>query len=330
MTIKEVLNKEEYNGFTSSQKHSQFLQSWEWGEFQVQSGFLILRLGMYEKKELVFATTLIKKKLLAGKYYYYCPRVGIKNLGEKELSEFFEYVRQIAKKENTIFLRFEPMTKFQFSIFIMPLGRNFQFKKSLDVQPSQTMILDLLKNEEELLSEMHSKTRYNIRLAKKKGVAVKRVGLERFDEFWKLMEVTCHRDGFRLHTRKYYKRMLDIGSGDLKMDLFFAEYEGRVLAANVVSYFGDMATYVHGASSSEYRNLMAPYFLQWEVIKDAKEKGYKAYDFHGVGEGRLKGVTRFKQGFRGEEIKYPGVYDIIFSNSFYLIYKVLRRVRRLF
>jgi peptidoglycan pentaglycine glycine transferase (the first glycine) len=323
MEVREIKDKIKYNSFVKSQKHSQFLQSWEWGEFQVSDNFSVLRLGLYDGDRLRFAATLIKKKLPIGKVYYYCPRVEIKNLSKENLELFLEEIKRRSKKENIIFLRFEPVQELRIK------NKELRIKKTFDVQPSKTMILDLLKTEDELLSAMHSKTRYNIRLAKRKGVKVSEVSFERFEEFWDIMKETGGRDGFRLHSKEHYKKMLGISSEAIKIKLFFAEYDNEVITANIVCYFGDMVTYVHGASSNKYRNVMAPYLLQWHIIKQAKKQGHSSYDFHGVGEGSLAGVTRFKKGFSGEIVEYPGVFDIIFDKGFYAMYQVLRKVRRM-
>ena len=105
--------------------------------------------------------------------------------------------------------------------------------------------------------------------------------------------------------------------------------ERKIIAGNIVSFFGNTATYVHGASSNEYRNVMAPYLLQWEVIKIVQEKGYKYYDFYGIDEKKWPGVTRFKLGFSGNIVEYPGTFDLAFDNLWYNMYKVLRKIRRL-
>jgi len=116
----------------------------------------------------------------------------------------------------------------------------------------------------------------------------------------------------------------------LSFKLYLAEYKDRVIAASLVSFFGNMATYVHGASSSEFRNLMAPHFIQWQAICDAKDKGLAYYDFCGIDSERWPGVTRFKKGFGGEEISYPGTYDLVFDQKFYTAYRFFRKLRRLF
>ena len=174
---------------------------------------------------------------------------------------------------------------------------------------------------------MHQKTRYNIRLAEKKGVEVHVGGEKDFEDFWKLMSQTSDRDAFRVHDREYYQKMLAVDHNFIK--LFCARYQGKLLAASIVSFFGDTVTYMHGASSNEHREIMAPYALQWQVIKIAQEAGYKYYDFYGINEKKWPGVTRFKLGFGGREIDYPGTFDVAL-NWMYRLYKVARWIRRRF
>lgn len=328
MNIIKIEDKQRLNNFLIKQKHSQFLQSWEWGEFQVKTGKKIFRLGVKKDGELIAALTLIKKDLFLGKSYFYAPHFPIINyelrINNYELFDFlFKEIERLARTENCIFLRFDPGNKFK----IQDLG--FRIQKTIDVQPSKTLILNIEKSEEEILKSMHQKTRYNIRLALKKGVVVKEIKdiNSQFDEFWNLMQETEKRDGFRLHSKEHYRKMLNLDSGSLR--LIGAFYKEKLIVVNIVSFFGDMVTYVHGASSSENRNLMAPYALQWETIKIAKAQGYKYYDFYGIDEDKWPGVTRFKKGFSGEEINYPGTFDLIFNSMQYSAYKFLRKLRRM-
>ena len=236
------------------------------------------------------------------------------------LELLFDEIRKIAKKENVMFMRFEPQTE--------EASSKFQITKTLDIQPSKTTILDLSKSEDELLQAMHQKTRYNIRLAEKKSVEIRESGIDRFDEFWQLMSQTSERDAFRLHGIDYYKEMIKLDKDFIK--LFFARYQDKNIATAIVSFFGDTATYLHGASSNTDRNVMAPYGLQWHCIKLAKEQGYKYYNFYGIDEKRWPGITRFKKGFNGREINYPGTFDLIFEAGWYNVYKMVRRARRTF
>jgi len=298
------------------------VQSWEWGEFQERLKNKIIRLGVEEKEQLLCAATLTKKTLPMGKSYFYCPRgpIIISDLRFKILDLLFKEVGKIAKKENAIFSRFEPRNELQITNY------KLQITKTIDVQPAKTLILDLTKNENKLLAEMRQKTRYNIRLAEKKGVKIIEAdgASSDFEEFWRLMAETKERDEFRLHNKEYYRKMLEVDF----IKLFLAEYKGEIIAGNIISFFGDTVTYIHGASGNKFRNVMAPYLLQWRAIKKAKKSGYKNYDFYGIDENKWPGVTRFKKGFSGEEIKYPGTYDLVFNKGLYGIYNILRNLRR--
>ena len=338
MQIINITDKKQLNDFAGDREHAQFLQSWQWGEFQKEVSGIIWRIGVVEDGgQLVASAKLVKKQLPMGRSYFYCGRGPIinfqfsifnfqlnqeeKNKKQKEILNFlFGEIEKIAKQEGTMFLRFEPKFKIQNS--------KFKIIQTIDVQPSKTLLLDLTKSEEELLKNMRPKTRYNIRLAEKKGVKIVEAGANRFEEFWQLLTFTGDRDEFNLHGRSYYQAMLKLDGDFIK--LWFAEYQCKPLAGNLVVFFGDTATYIHGGSSNESRELMAPYALQWHNIKLAKQLGYKYYDFHGVDEVKWPGVTRFKMGFGGQVINYPGTFDLVYDAGWYNIYKMVRKVRRTF
>ena len=227
-------------------------------------------------------------------------------------------------------------------------------KSSNEVQPRDTLILDLTKSEEELLKDMKQKTRYNIRLAGKKELRITNYELrtddkenfkEKFENFWELVKETSRRDKFKSHNKDYYWKMLeslskpegDIRECRLQTRLYLAEYDNKIIAANIVLFFGDLAIYLHGASSSEYRNMMAPYLLQWRQILDAKKMGCEKYDFWGVSSDTecprrglsvsWGGITKFKKGFGGFEKNYIGAYDLIFNSIEYTIYRFMKSIK---
>lgn len=323
MKLIEITEKDIYNKFVKAQTRSQFLQSWEWGDFEMEINHVAKRYGLYgDNDELLSVFTLILRPLFLGWNYFYCPRAEF----GRHLSDFgfvVEAIKKIAVLEKVLFLRYEPMGGFKIS------SDEFEIIKTIDVQPSKTLILDLKKSEEELLKEMHQKTRYNIRLAEKKGVEIFPVGTDmieaEFENFWELMRITKERDAFRIHEKKHYQKMLEIGF----VKLYLAKKDEKILAAALVSFFGDTATYIHGASSDEDRNLMAPLLLQWEMIKAGKGRSCQYYDFYGIDEKKWPGVTRFKKGFGGEELNFPGTFDLIFNNFVYKAYMYLRALRRL-
>jgi len=188
------------------------------------------------------------------------------------------------------------------------------------------LFLDLSLSEDELLHAMHHKTCYNIRLAKKKGVEIVRGKVADLPSFWKLLKSTTVRDGFRGHSLSHYHNLLEQGAPNIELCL--AKRDDKVLAAGIFSFLGGRAVYLHGASSNSDRQHMAPYLLQWQMIKRAKEKTCRYYDFYGIDAKKWPGVTRFKLGFGGEERNYPGTYIIVIKPLIYNLYKILAFIKR--
>ncbi|MCX6800069.1 MAG: peptidoglycan bridge formation glycyltransferase FemA/FemB family protein [Candidatus Falkowbacteria bacterium] len=322
------------NKFVVNNKHNAFLQSVEWSEFQKQAGNEVYCFGLKNQAKVLVLGTFILKDLPMGKKYLYSPKGPIINQAlkithsdwQEIVSIFFDKVKkQFSPK--LIFIRIE-------SDFLIELNKNdSSLQKTIDIQPSQTMVLNLEQSEEQLLKGMHQKTRYNIRLAEKKAIKVVESNLQNIDEFWRLMHETKERDNFRLHNKRYYEDMIRLlgnknDKDRMQVKLFLAEYDSKFIATGLFSFFGDTVTYLHGASSNEFRNVMAPYLLQWDVIKQSKLLGYKYYDFYGIDEKKWPGVTRFKQGFGGEIIKNLGTFDLIINRSWYKLYKTVRALRR--
>lgn len=346
--------KEELDNFIKSaadMRGAEFLQSWQWGEILQAEKEEILRIGVKENgnekgkkaeadngKVILAVSTIVKKSLGGGYGYWYSPRGAIFKSGFSEEkrgeAEKFLYgeIRKIDKR--MIFLRVEPKDMDGLKATVRANG-SFKIKKTLDLQPKQTLILDLSQSEDELLKAMHQKTRYNINLAIKKDIEIKEGGSADFPEFWRLMNLTGARDDFRLHEAKHYLNLLN-GQEAVGEDknhnnfirLYSASYNGKNIAAGLFCFWGDKATYMHGASDNEFRNVMAPYLLQWSMIRKAKNEGYKYYDFYGIDEKKWPGVTRFKLGFGGRVENYPGTYDVIFRPAWYGFYELIRKVKR--
>lgn len=305
MSIEEIKG---WDDFAAGQKPVQFLQSYKWGEFQEKTGRQIVRLKGGWGQALA-----VKYVLPFDKSYLYCPRSPVlESWDDKAIDLFLTEVKNLAKKEKSIFLRFEPPI----------LNSRFQIldsRRVADVQPAKTVVLDLAPSEEELLRKMHYKTRYNIRLAQRQNIKIREGGSGETESFLNLLHQTTKRDKFRSHPDNYYRQLLSVNQNFVK--LFLAEHQGRILAANIIIFFGDTATYSHGASSDEYKNLMAPHLLQWEVIRRAKQSDYRFYDFWGIDENKWPGITRFKRGFGGQEVNYSGTFDLIFNKFWYQLYR---------
>ncbi len=240
------------------------------------------------------------------------------------------------------------------------------------MQPKEVFIIDITKPEEELLAGMKQKTRYNIKIAQKHRVFINvipaQAGIQEgsldsgseagmtnkyIDEFLRLVKITAERDGITPHPESYYRKMFETIPGEI-LKLYVAEYQGKIIAANIVIHYGNTATYLHGVSANEARNVMAPYLLQWQGIKDAKGAGLIKYDMGGVKISNPKseiqnpnihntkyiihdtkswqGITRFKTGFSPgtKPTEFPGSYDVIINSNKYKVYKIISTLRNCF
>ena len=330
MEVKNCQNKNDWEKSLNSATHHEFLQSWEWGEFQKSAGKEVLRLQVWDGSDVVGQMQGFVHNLGLRMRYLYVPRINDQRSTISD--QVLNYIR-----DKFIFARIEPAGEFEVS-------GEFNFEKIKCRQPQNTLILDITKSAEELLADMHSKTRYNIRLAEKKGVEIRNE--KNIDVFWKLNQETTDRNKFKSHDKKYYAKMLEM---DIAYQLT-AYYEDTAIASYILIKHGDTLIYLHGTSSSQHRNVMAPYLLQWEAIKFGQEQKCKYYDFWGIaktvseyGEGvkcfnnfcwqedhRLAGVTRFKVGFGGKVKSYPDAVDVIFGKTRFMVYQSLRKVRKIF
>jgi len=154
------------------------------------------------------------------------------------------------------------------------------------------------------------------------------------EKFIKLVSLTAKRKGINFHEENYYRKMIEAIHSDI-ISLYCAEYDGRIIAANLAVFYGETATYLHGATEDEYRNVMAPYLLQWQAILDAKKKGCKFYDFGGVSVNgnnlNWSGITKFKLGFsqNTKPLEFPGSYDIVINPVKYNLYRTIQKIKSL-
>ncbi len=333
------LNERELNEFVASRPHSQFLQSWSWGEFQSRLagqknvGRQVWRFGIYLENEISASASFIAMPLGFKKSYLFCPRGPIikNDLSDKQKDEVLKLilskVRDLTiqtKQSEEIFFRFE-------IDFHLPLLKSAKTQITKAIQPPDTLILNLEPATEELLNSFHPKARYNIKVAEKHGVAIQKLPAEQFDQCWPLFKQTGKRDQFGLHPKGYYEKMMK----QKELELWVAKTaENAIIAANLMVFYGNTVTYLHGASDYNYRQLMAPNLLQWTLIREAKKRGFKYYDWHGIApddnaEHPWAGVTRFKKGFGGQVVSYPGTYDFIYQPGWYKLYQWARKFNRL-
>ena len=202
-------------------------------------------------------------------------------------------------------------------------------KANTDILPSNTIFMDLRKDEDSLLGAMKAKTRYNVHLAKRKGVNIRSLGMDSLAIWYDLYKQTAVRNNFFLHDISYFRIVLSARANDTlspaEVHLLVAEVEGKPLAAMFLVVSANRGTYLYGASATENRNYMATYALQWRAMQIAKEKGCTEYDFFGVAPQAdeshpMYGLYRFKTGFGGEIFHRMGCWDYPLDNEKYKYY----------
>jgi peptidoglycan pentaglycine glycine transferase (the first glycine) len=327
-----------------NEKNSEFLQSAQWRKFQESVG---RKTFLLESED--FLASVIEHSLpIVGKYWY-APRGPIFN---ENIKKGMQQLIELGRKEEAGWIRIEPKSTEMLEIIrnTMEISVNkLQIVKAPhDMQPREIFAIDISKSEEELLAQMKPKTRYNIRLAQKHKISVQAISNFQFpisneyvEAFLKLTKEMAARHGITAHPEEYYRKMVENLPAEM-LRIYVAEYEGKIIAANLVLFFEKTVTYLHGASGNENRNVMAPFLLQWQAILDAKKLGFERYDFGGVrtisniqnstdNKNTWEGITTFKLGFSPstKPVEFPGSYDIIINPAKYAMYRGLQRAKEL-
>jgi lipid II:glycine glycyltransferase (peptidoglycan interpeptide bridge formation enzyme) len=195
-------------------------------------------------------------------------------------------------------------------------------------------VLDIRPAEKDILAGMKEKWRYNVRLAGRKGVTVRRgQGKDDLDTFYALYQTTSERDAFFIHNKDHYEDVMRLYSEGDRAALFLAEYEGKAIAGTIVLRLGRWSWYMYGASANEYRNLMPNHLLQWTGMQWAKAHGCWYYNFRGIPEvleegQELYGVYVFKRGFGGYAMRSLETHDLVYQPLIYGIYMRMLEVKR--
>ena len=352
------------------------LQSWRWGEFKGVTGWSPYRPALYppgvadalrdsrsgegsEPEPLVCGQVLFRSvpRLPVPVSVAYVPRGPVLFPGalRDPYAEraFWRAVHAECKRRGAIFLKVEPDAPLDAGAPGDHAGERLAalgFRPAGRLQPQRTWVLDLGESEDDLLKGMKPKTRYNIRLAGRRGVQVYPAStMEHLRGFHSLLQVTGERDEFGIHDFRYYEQLWRIfgPEGDNSMLLLLAGHPDEAeraagpIAGLVAFRFGRQAIYMYGASDNRGREHMPNYLLQWEAIRWAKANGCTMYDFWGIPDAPaeesedgevsptntrsgLGGVYWFKKGFGGRAVDYPGAFDYIYNP---LLYRVWLRWR---
>jgi lipid II:glycine glycyltransferase (peptidoglycan interpeptide bridge formation enzyme) len=330
--IIDIKEKHRYNDFVRLHPKGHFLQTWEWGEVKRGMGWQPLPLVLEQDGEIKGSLLILKRRLpLPGikRCIFYAPRGPVVDIGSPELCQaLFAGAERAARDHKAIFLKIDPDVptgnhEFQNILNQCKFQRNDTGLDFEGVQPAFVFQLDITPSEIKLLENMHSKTRYNIKLATKKGVTIRQAtGKQDLPSFYAILQETAARDHFLIRGYEYFEMIWDQMALNGMAQIFLAEFEGRVVSATLALILGKKTWYLYGASSNDYRNVMPNYLIQWEMIRWAQEQGCTVYDFRGVSgdldeSNPLYGLYRFKKGFNGDLIQFIGDWDRVYSPALY-------------
>ncbi len=330
-TTTEGVGFESWNRFVAAHPCGNLLQTTQWG---------MLKAGFGWKWELVTvgdqnapkagAVVLYRQLPLGLGTIAYVPRGPLVNWSDRDtVAELFSALHAAARRRGAWACWIEPevgnasahtASLVLAEASLVDLGYH---RAARTVQPRRTIIMDIAPAEEEILMTMKPKTRYNIRLSERKGVAVREGSVADVETYYSLMEVTGERDEFGVHTLGYYRKALELFAPEGQVALLLAEHEGEPLAGLMVFAVGEKSWYIYGASSDQHRNLMPAYAIQWAAIRWARSRGCTTYDLWGIPDADeetleaeftersdgLWGVYRFKRGFGGDVVRYTGLWE---------------------
>ncbi|MCS7179474.1 MAG: peptidoglycan bridge formation glycyltransferase FemA/FemB family protein [Anaerolineae bacterium] len=329
----------EWDSFVAAHPCAHILQTAEWGELKSAFGWKAERVALLEGGRLRAGALVLYRRLPAGLgSLAYIPRGPLVDWQRsEEATVLVEALSAAARAHRAIALIAEPDLPDEPGWRVRLTALGFRPSPLGSVQPRRTLVVDISRSEGEILAAMKPKTRYNIRLAERKGVVVWEGAETDLPAFHRLMMETAARDRFRIHPPAYYERAYRLFVPQGWARLLMAGVEGEPVAALMVFALGPRAWYFYGASANAHREKMPTYRLQWEAMRWARSQGCVEYDLWGVPDkdeecleaefshrqDGLWGVYRFKRGFGGRLVRMIGAWERPLHPALYRLYAAL-------
>lgn len=308
------------------------LQSDEWARLQAVSDHRSFPFAGEGFEGMAFQYVL---PLLGN--YLFIPRgpIAEESRIKNQESNIRKEILRVAEQCRAHWIRVEPQTEEILNCLKKSFGEANVVSSPRDINPRETFMVSLEGTPDDWLSRMKSKTRYNVRLAEKHGVVIRfSRAAEDIERFIDLIYATTNRKAIAPHPKDYYRNFFTALPEEM-CTIALAEHGGQVIAASLLVFFNETASYLHGGSADTKRELMAPFLLHFKVMEEALRRGCTRYDFGGVrirskqgDDSSWDGITRFKQGFdpKAETLLFPGTYDIIVSPVRYAFYRYLQQL----
>jgi lipid II:glycine glycyltransferase (peptidoglycan interpeptide bridge formation enzyme) len=346
ITIDTIEKKEVWEKFNHNKSPSNILQSWNWGQFQLSLGRPIKYLGIFNTKGNN-QNTLLDPKNLVGiclahqtptklRNHIYVPNGPILNWEHAVdiLPILIEELKKFAEETNVIFIRIQPLilnTKEHRKI----LRRHGFQKSSIPIQPPKKWILDITKDNKDLLNNMTEHTRFAIKRSAKQGVKIESsIDFKKLDKFWELFKQNIKKDHIIPHPKYYYEEQIKAFAQDRQYRIYWATHKNKLLAAALIPFYGDTAYYLHDAFRDHDNSVFASHGLIWQAIQDAKDEEIKYFDFSGISEKKNSHnlwykSTEFKKGFGGFVQNTISTYDLPIKNTKYSLVKTLESTQKI-
>lgn len=310
------------------------LQSWQWGTFKAKYGWSAEHIVWQVSENTLGAaqvlTRTVRLPFLPVRFSIsYCPKGPLLDWDNEPVREqILADLETLCSRNGSIFIKIDPNISIESDIpGALPVFFKTRGWRPSDeqIQFRNTLLVDLSPSENELLANMKQKTRYNIRLADRKGVSVRSGDLSDLDLLYTMYAETALRDGFAIRHHEYYQDAWGSFIQEGLAQPFIAEVGGEPVAAAILFHFAGTALYMYGMSRERHRKLMPTYLVQWEMIRWAKQHGCHTYDFWGAPdnaepENPMWGVYRFKVGFNPVPLNTPGAIDYTVRPVLYRLY----------
>ena len=342
MNIKEITNKSQWEDFILQNKEATFLHSWNWGEFNKNTGEKIWRVGVFDNRDeaaprLIAAVLIIKVKAKRGSFLF-VPQGPItthnpKLITQNSLIKIFDYLKKLGRKEKVGFIRISPVLENSNENLNIFKSYGFRNAPIHMMHPETTWLLDITKNEEEILKEMRKTHRNLIRRAVKDGVEIiQNTDEEYLKTFYDIHMETVKRHKFVPFSYNYIESEIKAFKNDNQINIFSAKYKNKIISSAIIVFYGNQAFYHHSASLSEYNKIPSSYLILWEAIKEAKKRKKEIFNFYGIVEDKPKhpwaGLSKFKKGFGGYKKDFLHCQDLPLSKK-YLITWLIETVRKI-
>jgi lipid II:glycine glycyltransferase (peptidoglycan interpeptide bridge formation enzyme) len=347
MRIVEIRKARDWDRALLTLPNPQILQSWQWGEFKARHGWHATRLLWQENKQTLAAASILQRKVPRFPLpLLYAPKGPLLDWTDTHVVErVLSDLEALARQQKAICMKIDPDVYYpERTPFFSPRPacapdtarlleeRRWRYSDE-QIQFCNTVLLDLARSEEDLLADMKSKTRYNVRLAARRGVTIHQGTTPDLQAFYQLYAETAQRDGFLIRPFDYYEDVWGSFMQAGLAHLLLAEVEGDPVAGLILFTFGATAWYMYGASSIRHRKAMPNNLLQWEAMRKAKAAGCSLYDLWGAPNqldesDPMWGVVRFKLGLGGQLAQGVGAWDYAGSRAGYRLFtSVLPRYR---